>query len=259
MVISRNDSCRFNMFTNGARFDEYWTDVMLDRGGFVNFSVNALSRDVYDRLHRLGRFDDVHRNLSALLDARRHARTSSLSVESSMVVVRENVAELPAFTAWAADAGIDGIRYFVDPQLLPPATAETFQAIDAALEVAESRRRSGFWVWGLGNLRGHLAGTPVPPHELESFGCRRTFGNLYVAVNGKASFCNFLEKHPIGDLTIQELSDIWNGDAALAQRRAQDQGDWTYCTSQYCGPATSDAVAGTRKPKIPLTLLDRRR
>jgi MoaA/NifB/PqqE/SkfB family radical SAM enzyme len=258
LVSAHNDTCRFNMFTNGARFDDYWIDLMLRRGGFANFSLNAHSREVYDKLHGHGRYDDVHANLAALLAARRDS-DSPLSVETSMVVLPENVAELPEFTAWAIDVGLNGIRYFVDMQQMPPATDETLRAVDAAIEIADRALGSGFWIWGLGNLRGKLTRTPIPEHELESFGCRRTFTNLYVAVNGNVSFCNFLEGRPIGNLTTQDLEEIWNSEPALAQRGAQDRGEWTYCISQYCGPAGTAVAKGPRTAEIPLTVLDRRR
>jgi len=243
LVRGQNGRVRFSMFTNGYRFDDYWSDLMVERGRFVNFSLNAATAGTYATVNRRDHYRAVLDNVTRFRELRRE-RTSDVGLDFSFVITAENLAEVPGFLELADEHGVDRVRYFFDLNLLPPDRNEIRRVLDAIAELRE--RHPGPEVWGLEVFEGRVFGTTVESRFLESHGCHRTFDNLYVGVNGEASFCNFLAWSPIGDLTVDSLADVWNSPQALAQRGAQHRGEWTWCTNAYCGPTEAHPVLGAR-------------
>ncbi|MGH3823827.1 MAG: radical SAM protein [Pseudonocardiaceae bacterium] len=243
LICEQNDRVQFSIFTNGYRFDDYWSALMAERGRFVNFSLNAATPATYATVNRRDHYhavlDNVRRFRALTLD-----RGGDVTVDFSFVIIGENLHEVPDFLSLAAEYGVDRVRYFFDLDRLPPERAEIRRTLDATAEIR--RELPGLTVWGLEVFEGRVFGTPVASRYLESHGCRRTFDNLYVGVNGEASFCNFLGWSPIGNLNDSGLEEIWNSTKALAQRKAQDRGEWEFCTNAYCGPTEEHPVLGAR-------------
>lgn len=242
MVRAANDHARFSLFTNGLRFKDYWSDLMAERGEFVNFSVNAATRPTYERVNGGDHYDAV---LGRIRDFRERIaeRPGRSQIHLSLVVTAENVFEMPAFIDLAAGLGADRVRFFFDMEKLPADQAAVRAVLDDARAVAQAH--PDLRVWGMEIFEGRFFGRPVAPEHLESHNCRRTFDNLYVGVEGDVSFCNFLNHSPIGNLVQDDLETIWNSPKALRQRRAQDLGEWTYCQSAYCGPVWLSEKADT--------------
>ena len=245
LVCSVNETTRFSLFTNGFRFDGYWIDLMLARGRFVNFSLNAASRETYATVNRRDHYDTVLDRIREF-GARRRVSGSTAALDLSFVITGENLREVPDFLWLAAEHEADRVRFFFDMGQRPTDLAEVDRQLDKAREVRAQLPELS--VWGLEVFEGRMFGRPVPDAYLESTGCTRTFSNLYVAVNGGASFCNFLHWSPIGNLMTQEIADVWNSPTALAQRRAQATRRWDYCVSAYCGP--TQRVAGAPAPVV---------
>ncbi|WP_344967425.1 radical SAM protein [Streptosporangium fragile] len=250
LINGRNDRVRFSLFTNGYKFDGYWAALMAGRGRFVNFSLNACTPETYARVNRRDHYHAVLDNVR-----RFRALAGDVAVDFSFVITAENLHEVPGFLRLAADHGVDRVRYFFDLDLLPPDRDEIRRTLDATAEIR--RELPDLEVWGLEVFEGRVFGTPVASRHLESHGCRRTFDNLYVGVNGDASFCNFLGWSPIGNLNDSSLEEIWNSPGALAQRRAQDRGEWEFCTNAYCGPTEEHPVIGARRDTAARTADDR--
>jgi MoaA/NifB/PqqE/SkfB family radical SAM enzyme len=234
LIRSTNDIARFSLFTNGLLFDEYWSSLMLERGGFANFSLNAVSPGTYAKIHKYGDHSSVIANLERLIAARAAHPSSRLSIETSFVITDDNLGEVADFIELHQKTGIDRIRFFFDHEHFP----HDQSLIRAQLDRGQALRRQSSRpiVWGLEIFEACAFRTPISEELLESHGCRRTFNNIYVSVHGNVSFCNFLEPRPLGNLNEQSLEEIWNTALAREQRRCQDRGDWTYCISAYCGP-----------------------
>lgn len=233
LVRSVNTGADFSLFTNGFRFQGYWPELILTRGGFVNFSVNAASRTMYEAVNRKDNFDAVVDTVRRFRETVRDTG-SPARVDLSFVITRANVTELADFVQLGADLGAHRVRFFTDLGQLPDVSPRTQELL--GLAYAARDRVPAMAVWGLEVFEGRLFGRPVADEHLESTGCSRTLDSLYVSVNGDVSFCAFLEGKPIGNLVTGELDQVWNSPAALAQRRAQLDGEWTYCRSAYCGP-----------------------
>jgi MoaA/NifB/PqqE/SkfB family radical SAM enzyme len=184
----------------------------------------------------VNRRDHYHRVIEAARDfaARRRACSSDVALDFSFVITGANLHELADFLRLAADHDVDRVRFFFDLDRKPPDQDAIRRHLDAAVAARQELPR--LTVWGLEVFAGRMFGEPVADEHLESTDCSRTFNNLYVGVNGDASFCNFLHWRPIGNLCEQEVTEVWNSPAALEQRQAQARRAWDYCVSAYCGP-----------------------
>jgi len=249
LVRSVNKTARFSLFTNGFRFDGYWADLMLSRGRFVNFSLNAASRETYAKVNRRDHYDEVIKRIGEF-GARRRASGAAVALDFSIVITPGNLHELADFLLLAAEHEADRVRVFFDLDQRPPDLADVSRQLSRAKEVRA--QLPGLSVWGLEVFEGRMFGRPVADAYLESTGCTRTFNNLYVAVNGEASFCNFLHWNPIGNLVYQEIAEVWNSLVALKQRQAQAERQWDYCVSAYCGPTERVTGAADAVVTIPV-------
>lgn len=232
---------RLSMYTNGFRFAGYWPELMLATGGYVNFSVNAASRETYAVVNRRDHFHAVLDNVRDFRAAIRD-RASQVRLDFSFVITERNVHELVDFLYLAATHEVDRVRFFFDLAAMPAPTPEVLDTIRRATAVRDELAPMA--VWGLEIFQGRLLGLPVAEQHLESYGCTRTLDSLYVGVNGDASFCTFLHGRPIGNLVTNDLAEIWNSATAMAQRGAQLDGEWTYCVNGYCGPAENLPAVG---------------
>jgi MoaA/NifB/PqqE/SkfB family radical SAM enzyme len=239
---------RLSIYTNGFRFGDYWRELMLTAGGYVNFSINAASRETYAAVNRRDHYDAVLDNVRTFRAGIRE-RDSQVRLDFSFVITERNCHELVDFLHLAAAYEVHQVRFFFDLEAKPPLTDELRDTIRRAY--AARAELGPMSVWGLEIFEGRLLGVPVAAHHLESHGCTRTTDSLYVGVNGDASFCTFLHGRPIGNLVTQDLAEIWNSPAALAQRGAQLDGEWTYCVNGYCGPA--ETLRNTTHAAAPVT------
>jgi MoaA/NifB/PqqE/SkfB family radical SAM enzyme len=257
-----NPTARISIYTNGFRFTGYWPELMLAAGGYVNFSINAATRETYAVVNRRNHYDAVLDNVRAFRAAIRTAG-SPVQLDFSFVITQRNVHEIVDFLYLAARCEVDRVRLFFDLEAMPALTDDVRETIRRAY--AARAEVAPMVVWGLEIFEGRLLRQPVAPQHLESHGCTRTVDSLYVGVNGDASFCTFLHPSPIGNLVTSDITDIWNSPAALAQRGAQLDEEWTYCVTGYCGPAETLANVGAPASGdpgpvlIPLRVLGRER
>jgi MoaA/NifB/PqqE/SkfB family radical SAM enzyme len=240
-----NSNGRLSIYTNGFRFGEYWRELMLTRGGYVNFSVNAATPETYAVVNRRDHFAAVLDNVREFRAVTRE-RASEVRLDFSFVVTARNLVEMPDFVRLAHDHGADRVRFFFDIDAMPPDDEQTRDVLRLTYQARETV--APMTVWGLEIFEGRLSGRPVAEQHLESYGCTRTLDSLYVGVNGDVSFCTFLHPRPIGNLVHSELPEIWNSPPALAQRSAQLRHEWTYCVNGYCGPTVPDRAHGSTQP-----------
>jgi MoaA/NifB/PqqE/SkfB family radical SAM enzyme len=109
--IVRAAGMRYSFFSNASMLTEATASAMLELGGWteVNFSVNGLSKAVYEAVMPPLNRDRTYANLEKFL-ALKQAKGDGPSVTISCVALRENLAELGEFEAyWSAMPGVDRV------------------------------------------------------------------------------------------------------------------------------------------------------
>ena len=77
---------KLHTVSNGVLFRGIWEEAFLAQGGSINFSLNAVSPDLYAKVVQFGRYQDVVENIERLI-ARRDAIGSQLRLRISTVIL----------------------------------------------------------------------------------------------------------------------------------------------------------------------------
>lgn len=113
--------------TNGHLLDQTRAASLaaagLDR---IFLSVDAASQELFQAVRAGGSLGHVERALAALAEARKDHPGHKLEVGAEFVVMRDNLAELPALVSWLADRGADAL---VVSHLLPFSAALAAQPV----------------------------------------------------------------------------------------------------------------------------------
>jgi radical SAM protein with 4Fe4S-binding SPASM domain len=98
------------MTTNGLLFDDRRIDEFIDhRLDSMAISIDAATEPTYERLRKGGRFARLIENVSALTQAKRKHGSSLPWITFNIVLMRSNIAELPALVALAHELGVSGV------------------------------------------------------------------------------------------------------------------------------------------------------
>ena len=230
LALRENPEVRFALFTNGQRFDAEWAAFFRDHGSYVNFSINAATEATYRRITS-GDADWTRllNHIRGLADAR-IAQPNTLRIQTSFVIIDDNLHEIAAFLAFSQTLGADAIQFFFDLSRLPRDRGRAELELWQANEWRQAHPR--IQVEGLEMFSHRLLGTPpVLPV------CSWPVDSLYVDVNGDARFCCLIDQS-LGNLRNATAEELWNGWRARRLRRMVRRGDLRFC-GPYCRPGAS--------------------
>ena len=190
--VTREAGIRTGMSTNATLLDGKRADQLLDSSlDYLILAFDGASPETYEK-YRLGAsFERTRANILAFLN-KKVERRSPIHVVVQMVLLQENMREVPEFRQLWSVPGVDEIRFKRD------------------------------------EIR--LEGSRIPNSELK--GQRRNpchmlwRGPLYVRYDGMAYPCCYMYGDaPIGDLKTQRVGEVWNSAAMVKLRTAHLAGD----------------------------------
>lgn len=220
---------------NAARADKCVTCGLADLHG----SIDGAHARTYERIRPRARFARVVRNLHRLVQARRRHGSDTPRVELVMVVMRDNLTELPELVQLAADWGVDSLfvqhlchdfgeeslpphyrpmRAFVQEQTLigeEPARVEHIFGL--ARDVAA---RAGLALrLPRAQPRAHPSGTPGRKR------CDWPWRGAYLSYKGEAMPCCMIatpDRLNFGDMAGQGVASVWHNRSYESFRRELD-------------------------------------
>lgn len=189
--------------TNATFLDERKAAALLDSGlRFLVISLDANSRESYEKMRAGGEFHKTVRNVERLLELRA-SRCPSLHVVVQLIISAYNQHEVSEFARrWPNEVVVKEARDWAGQvslaSILPRSRAlgQSFPLLRPSDDV------------------------PAGP-QLQS-PCRLPFGELTVLWDGKVVPCANVFEHVniLGDLSIQSLAEVWNGAPLQALRSA---------------------------------------
>jgi MoaA/NifB/PqqE/SkfB family radical SAM enzyme len=208
----------------------------------LNVSIDGATAATYERIRVRSHLDRVIRNLGLLRDARTSAASERPCVRMVMVIMRQNLHELPDLVRFAHEWEMDGLfvqhlchdfgestlpahyrpmREFVQEQTLLEESLERVEhffglAQDVAAELGVDLRlpRS--------RPRIHPPGTPGRQR------CSWPWSGGYVSYGGDAMPCCMVstpDRANMGNMLAQGVAEVWNGDAFAEFRARLDSDD----------------------------------
>lgn len=106
-AVERFPHLKIGLSTIGKSLTPQISDQLVGRLSFLNVSLNAARKETHAKLVKAGQFDRVVANLRYFMEQRRAKGTRMPRVHLSMVIMRENVEEMPEFIDLAAALGVD--------------------------------------------------------------------------------------------------------------------------------------------------------
>lgn len=247
-----------HLLTNGVLLTARMTRRLIDAGvRSISVSLDGATAETNDAIRDGGSFEAIVANLRAAAAVRREVG-ADLRLGVSMVVLRENVGELEALSALAAEVGVDWIKLeeavpvnaFAARSLVRPGAAPARDAVGRALRRARELglvavdHTAAPAIW-----RCKLEEQPEVAAFLrddefanrsEIHPCRGPWEHACVEPNGDVKVGDFFGP-VLGNLGEASLDALWNSAAARAARvNAQ--------ALRLCGSGPVRCVAAARGP-----------
>jgi tetratricopeptide (TPR) repeat protein len=245
---------RHSIITNGLLVNEEWAHLLAEVDVNLIFSIDALSRELYEGIRVGGQYERLLKNLDLLNEAygNNPARRAVFSV--NVVVMRRNLAELPRFPEFCTRYGIRELcfSYMEDSQLVagevvPLKGTEARAFVDRVRTTvedvrAECRARGIEFQCDFEALlyagrdtpeqrsvasRAGAAGHREAPH------CLRPWTSLFIDPTGMikpAYECPF----PVGNILKGTVDEAWNGDVMRMYRRRLLEGNCAAWCAERC-------------------------
>ncbi|HYD80450.1 MAG TPA: radical SAM protein [Paucimonas sp.] len=196
----------------------------------IQVSLDGASAPVYESIRTRAHFSKVLRNLRRLTRAKERRESSLPEIRLVCVVMRANLAELPALVRLAHKEGIKSLSvqhlcHDFGESSLPPRYASMREFIDGQTLMHEDPERVD-WYFGearamaarfgvalrLPNVkpRGHPAGTPGRQR------CDWPWRGAYISYDGHAMPCCMVatpDRINFGNVASEGVATVWNNDA----------------------------------------------
>jgi MoaA/NifB/PqqE/SkfB family radical SAM enzyme len=197
----------------------------------LSISIDGATRATYERIRVGASFDKLVRNIDRIVAARAAHGAGTPALRLVMVLMRHNVAELPALVELAAAHGVDAVLV---QRLAHPLTEPTLPAryipVRSFLATAELRGDA------LVDAQHHFDAASARAAELgvrlslprltpaAAPGCRWPWEGLYLTADGAMLPCCMVgtpDRANFGD-AAHGIAAAWRGEAAQAFRAALD-------------------------------------
>ena len=200
----------------------------------LSVSLDGATRATYESIRLKGRFDRFVRNLGRLMAARAAAGTATPHVRLVLVLMRDNMAELPALVRLAADHGVDTVlvqrlAHPLDEPTLPGRYIPVRTFIDTAQLRPDDEQRATQVFAETRALAAELGVTVHLPRlrgEARAAGsgrCTWPWDGVYLTARGEMLPCCMVgtpDRANFGTVSSTPIAEVWNGAAAQAFRNA---------------------------------------
>lgn len=200
----------------------------------LSISLDGARAATYEAIRQQASFAKVTRNIERLVRARRQMKSQALSLRLVMVLMKSNLAELPALVELAARLGV----YEVLVQRLASDLAEStlparYLPVQAYLREAELRGHDlaeASEVFAFARERAARLGVALHLPRLTSArsagdaaqpGCDWPFDKLYVTAGGEALPCCMVgtpDRARLGNVLVDGVRAVWEGGVARQWR-----------------------------------------
>lgn len=102
---------RQTIVTNGLLITETWAEKLAGSNVELVFSIDGVTKEVYEQVRVGAKFDDVVRAIKIVSEARSPSAYKGMSLRLHAVIMRSNYQQLEAFVDFAREYGFDAIHF----------------------------------------------------------------------------------------------------------------------------------------------------
>lgn len=243
-LLRQFPNIKFSVSTNGIRVSDFWVQAFVQQGRAIRFSINAATRQSYDRIVLHGDHDRVLENIRRTVSGR---KGNAPSIRISAVMLKFNVSELALLVRLGRQLGVDAVEFIVDPLLsfadLPDrdVVVREIHAAHAAIQET-GMKTEGLEVFAR-RFGLSAAGGTTPKAERA---CPVPFTQLLVDQLGNTRVCSSTWK-TIGNTYRTAVTDILDGSSRKAFQEDVLAGGYKWCPPQCPGNPFPRKTALLRK------------
>lgn len=222
-----------HLLTNGVLLGEKIAERVVDSGvSSLSVSLDGATGETNDAIRTGGRFEEVCRNVEAVVQWRKRAK-ADLRIGLSFVALAQNVAEIGAFVELAARLGVDWVKLeegvpateFAKRSLVSCAAPSVRARIDHALErgrelglvMVDHTIDREVWRCRLDDATRAFLDADEHANRCVIHPCRTPWETACVEPNGDVRVRDFFGPI-VGNVTSTPLASLWNAPEAVELR-----------------------------------------
>lgn len=226
----KNPNLKISIYSNGKAFDAWWQSFFSSSNSEVNFSLNAGTKEVYDRITENGDFDKVLANVeeSTVLAG----KNDNFKVTTSFFVHENNIEDFNNYLNLIARLNIQKSYIFYDLTMLP----ET-EKLKKLIQHAEQflKEHPAHNMLHLKILKDVVFSkennTTFNARKIEQ--CPKAKKNLYIDNKGFVYICVH-NSYPVGCLENMSIKKILLGKRYKKILSELENNLFNYCEYNYC-------------------------
>jgi MoaA/NifB/PqqE/SkfB family radical SAM enzyme len=96
--------------TNGVLITEEWAEKLAENNVELTFSIDGITKEVYERIRLKAKFEDVLNSLNMVKKARQRYPASNMTLRLHVVVMKSNYHQLEDFMDFAGEYGFNAMH-----------------------------------------------------------------------------------------------------------------------------------------------------
>lgn len=249
-------SVRQEIITNGLLLDEKTIKILLTNNIDITMSIDGTSKDVYENIRLNGNFEELLEILSHISKIRKELNSTS-RLKLNTVIIKGNYHQITDFLEFANKYGFDILSF--SPLVRDSRTKEldVFGKDFNKNVIAEITRKINY-IREKALIYGVQIENSLPTESFveniatkeyifnfsmtsaKSLSCHIPWKRLFIASNGDV-YPNCFCKIPIGNLTKNSLSELWNSKTMIEYRtRIIDNNRNKFCSDDCLYGRLSD-------------------
>ncbi len=248
-VYQQDPTCVLGFSTNGKLLTPEVYELYAAAGiQYIQLSVDAGTKQLYETMRRGGSFDGLLSNLEGIAALRRRAKARQPQLHLATVISKQNYHELPILAEFAARYGF--CYWYINAEsaqnpgrdLLRLTTADLAELARIRTDISQRYRACYLTIFD--PSIGLAASTNEEWLESESpVYCTVPWQRFEVLPNGEIKVCPYYHE-PICSMDGKSFEDVWNGEEFRRIRRAFSSGT---DIPNYC----VDCKLGMRRQYLP--------
>jgi MoaA/NifB/PqqE/SkfB family radical SAM enzyme len=107
---SRFEQLKQMIVTNGLLINESWAEKLSKNNVELTFSIDGVTREVYEHIRQGAKFERVIRSLRMIKEARKKNESQKMSLRLHVVIMKSNYHQLEDFLDFAKEYGFDAVH-----------------------------------------------------------------------------------------------------------------------------------------------------
>jgi MoaA/NifB/PqqE/SkfB family radical SAM enzyme len=248
-IYQQDPGCKIGFSTNGKLLTPEVYELYSTAGiQYIQLSVDAATKELYETMRRGGSFDELHANLEGIAALRRRSKARQPELHLATVISKQNYRQLPVLAEFAKRYGFS--YWYINAESPQNPGRDLLSLTTGDLAELECIRADIMQNYSQCFLPIFDPSVGLPPDTSEKWleaespvFCTVPWQRFELMANGDVKICPYYHE-PICSMNGKSILEVWNGDEFRHIRKAFTSGD---DIPSYC----IDCKLGMRRQYLP--------